>query len=155
MPVETERKFLVRKDLWYALAKPAGIDIRQGYLVTKPEMTIRVRITDTEAWITIKGAAQQGSRQEFEYSIPHNEAVEILDSFTSAKIEKTRYRIDFAGKTWEVDEFFGQNDGLVIAEIELDRITDEVEYPHWLGEEVTEDHRYSNSALSEHPFLSW
>lgn len=152
---EIERKFLVRKDLWYAIRKPPGIDMVQGYLVTAPDKTIRVRITENNAWLTIKGAAENAARLEYEFPVPHTDALELLDAFTVNRVEKTRYRIEFAGKTWEIDEFFGKNEGLVIAEIELESENEEFQHPQWLGEEVTTDHRYSNSYLAEHPYKKW
>ena len=155
MPLEIERKFLVRKDLWYALHKPAGEDIIQGYLVSEPSLTIRVRVKDSNGFLTIKGPAHNATRLEYEYGIPHSEAIELLKTFTGNIIEKIRYRISFEGKTWEVDEFFGNNEGLIIAEIELTREDETFVHPQWLGEEVTEDKKYVNSALAVNPYKTW
>jgi CYTH domain-containing protein len=155
MALEIERKFLVRKDLWYALRKSSRTDIKQGYLSTDPEKIIRIRITDTSGFLTIKGAIKNRSRAEFEFPIPLEDALEILDQFTSSRIEKTRYKIEYEGKTWEVDEFFGDNEGLIIAEIELNSPDEPFEKPSWVGPEVTDDPRYYNAYLIEHPFLSW
>jgi CYTH domain-containing protein len=155
MPKEIERKFLVRKDLWYAQKKPQGTDIIQSYMVNEPDKVIRIRVTDTKGYLTIKGPAIDSTRYEFEYSVPRNEAMEIMDLFTKEKIEKIRYKIDFQNHFWEIDEFFGENDGLIMAEIELKSQDESFEIPSWLGEEVTHDHRYYNSYLSEHPFSSW
>ena len=155
MPLEIERKFLIVKDLWYALKKPVGEDITQAYLVNEPGRVIRIRVTASNAFITIKGPTENATRHEYEYSIPGEDALEILDLFGTNKIEKTRYRIEYHGHLWEVDEFFGENDGLVIAEIELKSPDEPFDKPPWLGEEVTEDHRYYNSYLSEHPYTKW
>jgi adenylate cyclase len=155
MPLEIERKFLVRKDLWYALHKPEGEDIIQGYLVSEPSLTIRVRVKNSSSFLTIKGPVHTATRMEYEYQIPKTDAVELLKAFAKNTIEKTRYRIGFEGKTWEVDEFFGDNEGLIIAEIELESEDETFVHPLWLGEEVTEDKKYFNSALAVHPYKSW
>lgn len=155
MPLEIERKFLVRKDLWYAILKPEGEDILQGYLVSEPSMTIRIRITKKECTLTIKGPAQNYSRKEFEFSIPEKDALEILAAFSMSKIEKTRYRVEFEAKTWEIDEFYGDNEGLIMAEIELKEEDEMIKLPQWLGEEVTADERYKNASLAAHPFKGW
>jgi adenylate cyclase len=155
MGKEIERKFLVRKDLWYAIAKPKGEDLIQGYLLSGQNLTIRIRFSDSNAWLTIKGPVKIITRDEYEYRIPRQDAVEILSQFPGEKIEKTRYRLDFEGHLWEIDEFFGKNDGLIIAEIELKREDEEFLRPAWLGEEVTMDHRYSNSQLAAFPYSKW
>ena len=155
MGVEIEHKFLVRKDLWYAIQKPAGVEILQGYLLTGPKKTIRVRIAGSQAFLTIKGPSLKASRAEYEYPIPFSEATELMQICIQPVIEKVRYRIEHAGKTWEVDEFYGENDGLIIAEIELKSINESYDKPAWVGEEVTEDPRYYNAYLAEHPFLTW
>jgi adenylate cyclase len=155
MHVETERKFLVRKDLWFAVQKPQGVEIIQGYLVSDPSLSIRVRITGTNCFLTIKGPSQNASRAEYEISIPHKDALEILETFTTARIEKTRYRLPYEGKLWEIDEFFGDNEGLIIAEIELLTEDELFRSPAWVGEEVTTDERYKNSSLARHPYNKW
>jgi|WetSurMetagenome_2_1015567.scaffolds.fasta_scaffold364418_2 adenylate cyclase len=155
MNQEIEHKYLVRKDLWYAIQKPAGTDIRQGYLVTDAEKTIRVRIAGFHAFLTIKGPTKNASRSEFEYPIPLTEAEELLKLCTIPLIEKVRYRIEFSGKTWEVDEFFGENEGLILAEIELTSVDEKYERPAWVGDEVTSDHRYYNAYLAQYPFSKW
>jgi adenylate cyclase len=155
MGVEIERKFLIEKDLWYALKKPAGNSLQQAYLVNEPGKVIRIRVTDSSAFITIKGPAVNISRPEFEFQIPKSEALLIMDQFAKTRIDKTRYKIDFGGKIWEVDEFWGDNEGLIIAEIELKSEDEEFALPPWIGPEVTHDHRYYNSYLAEHPFQSW
>ena len=155
MNQEIEHKYLVRKDLWFAVHKPNGVNIRQGYLQTDPEKTIRIRTTGTTAFLTIKGPSKNATRSEFEYPIPPDEAEELLKLCTLPVIEKVRYRMEVAGKIWEVDEFFGANDGLILAEIELRSPDETYEKPAWIGEEVTQDHRYHNSCLADHPFSSW
>jgi CYTH domain-containing protein len=148
---EIERKFLVRKDLWYAIQKPEGDTIQQGYLVSEPEKTVRIRVSSASGFITIKGLTDNATRDEYEYPIPRKDAVDLLEKFVTNRIDKVRYRIAFKGKTWEVDEFFGGNEGLIIAEIELNDPLESFEKPAWIGEEVTKDHRYSNSWLAENP----
>jgi adenylate cyclase len=152
---EIEHKYLVRKDLWYAVQKPEGVDIRQGYLLTDPDKTIRIRISGKDGFLTIKGASENASRAEYEYSIPLAEAEELLQLCTSHVIEKVRYRMEHAGKIWEVDEFFGENEGLILAEIELRFTEEKYEKPAWVGEEVTSDPRYYNAYLAQQPFLGW
>ena len=155
MGVEIERKFLIEKDLWYALKKPSGILVQQAYLVNEPEKVIRIRVTDSSGYLTIKGPAIHATRSEYEFPIPKTEAKEIINQFTKVRIDKTRYKIVFEGKTWEVDEFWGDNEGLIIAEIELKSEEEQFTKPAWIGPEVTEDPRYYNSYLSEHPYTSW
>ena len=155
MPIEIEHKYLVRKDLWYAIQKPAGTEIRQGYLLSDEGKTIRVRIAGTKAYLTIKGPSVDASRAEFEYEIPVKEAEELLRLFAGNVIEKIRYTIGLLGKTWEVDEFFGKNEGLILAEIELQSPEEIYKKPAWLGDDVTNDPRYYNAYLAEHPFNDW
>ena len=155
MALEIERKFLIEKDLWYALKKPSGVLIQQGYLVNEPGKVIRIRVTDTSGYLTIKGPTVNATRSEYEFPIPKMEAIQILDQFTKVRIDKTRYNIEFEGKTWEVDEFWGDNEGLIIAEIELKSENEDFKKPAWIGTEVTKDHRYYNSYLSEHPYNTW
>ena len=155
MKQETEHKYLVRKDLWYAVPKPVGTDIRQGYLLTDPKKTIRIRLSGNDAFLTLKGASANATRAEYEYPIPLSDANELLLLCTAPVIEKTRYRMEHAGKTWEVDEFFGENEGLILAEIELRFAGEKYEKPAWVGEEVTSDPRYYNAYIAEHPFTAW
>src|ERR1700712_600540 len=112
MGVEIERKYLILQEKWDKLVKPEGLFFRQGYLLTDPKKTIRVRLTKNAAYLTIKGLSVGASRPEFEYKIPEDEAKELLDNLTVAEIEKVRYKITFADKIWEVDEFLGDNLGL-------------------------------------------
>jgi adenylate cyclase len=155
MSFEIERKFLIEKDLWYAIKKPSGVLIQQAYLVNEPGKVIRIRVTESTGYLTIKGPAINATRPEYEFPVPKTEAIQIMDQFTKASIVKTRYKIEFDGKTWEVDEFWGDNEGLIIAEIELKSENEQFIKPSWIGMEVTNDHRYYNSYLSEHPYHSW
>ena len=155
MGKEIERKFLVRRDLWYAFRKPVGINIVQAYIVNEAGKVIRIRVAGESGFITIKGPVKEFTREEFEYPLPLPDAMKLMELFTVKRIEKTRYRIHFQNHLWEVDEFYGENDGLIIAEIELKSQEEAFETPSWLGEEVTFDHRYFNSYFSDHPFNSW
>ena len=150
MATETERKFLVIGDAWRDAA--AGELLCQGYLSKDPERAVRVRIAGDHAWLTIKGRGEHISRPEFEFEIPANEASELMLLCLAGVIEKTRYRIDHAGHVWEVDEFHGDNEGLVMAEVELDRADISPELPSWAGREVSDDARYFNSQLSIVPY---
>lgn len=117
---------------------------------------MRVRIAGSKAYLTIKGAVTGIVRHEYEYSVPLNEANEMLDKLCRPPlIEKTRYEIEYGGKTWEVDVFSGDNEGLVVAEIELESETQVVELPPWVGEEVSHDQRYFNFNLVQHPYKNW
>jgi adenylate cyclase len=155
MGVEIERKFLVDNGKWQQVNKPAGTHYRQGYLSNNNNHTLRVRTTDKQGFITIKGATSGISRKEFEYQIPVEDGIELLDNFAVSEVEKIRYRIEFEGKLWEVDEFFGDNAGLITAEIELKHETEEFKQPGWIVREVSDDKRYYNSTLSVHPFNKW
>ena len=153
MRMEFERKFLVSNDSWQAEAGE-GLFCRQGYLVSDPEKTVRIRIMGQEAFLTIKGATQGIGRPEFEYKIPADDAEELLKRCGSL-IEKTRYIIPHAGMVWELDVFAGKNEGLVLAEIELPEAAREFELPPWAGREVSDDNRYYNACLAQHPFSEW
>lgn len=155
MGVEIERKYLVNKDKWNRLDKGAGILYRQGYLLVDPEKTIRVRLGDNRGFITIKGLTIGASRLEYEYEIPAREAMELLDKFCPSDISKIRYKIIHAGKLWEVDEFLGNNEGLIVAEIELTSEQETFDLPDWVGEEVTDQTKYYNASLSIKPYKSW
>ncbi len=155
MGVEIERKFLVDHEKWAKLKKPKGKHYRQGYLLNRDHKTIRVRVTDTQGFITLKGPSSGISRKEFEYKIPVDDGNQLLDSFALSEVEKVRYRIKHAGKLWEVDVFMGENEGLIMAEIELESDTDKFDLPDWVTIEVSDDERYYNSYLSEHPFRQW
>ncbi|GAB2690257.1 CYTH domain-containing protein [Mucilaginibacter koreensis] len=155
MGVEIERKFLVNAGQWQQLDKPVGTPFEQGYLVSDAQRTVRVRATDKHGYITIKGATQGFSRSEYEYEIPVTEARELIERLTQNSVKKVRYCIEYAGKTWEVDDFKDQNAGLLMAELELDSEDEKFELPPWVDAEVTGDKRYYNSYLSEHPFQQW
>lgn len=155
MGVEIERKFLVKKEQWAAEQPAKSQQLRQAYLSDDPDKTIRVRTADEKGFLTIKGRAKGISRQEFEYEIPLDEAHELINNFASAVVEKIRHYITYEGKLWEVDEFKGLNEGLMVAEIEL---VDEAEYfalPPWIALEVTDDPRYLNAKLARLPFQQW
>ena len=155
MGVEIERKFLVKKELWAALEKPLGKHYRQGYLMNSEDRVVRVRIAGDHGFITIKGAAQGISRLEYEYEIPKSDAEEMLERFQPEGTEKIRYRIpEDSGLVWEVDEFLGANEGLIVAEIELTNEDQSFTRPHWLDQEVTHDERYANSNLALRPMNS-
>ena len=130
------------------------LTLRQGYLANTPARNVRVRIADREAFLTIKAQADGISRLEFEYPIPIEDAQALLALCTGV-IEKYRHHVMHAGHLWEIDEFLGQNAGLIVAEIELSAKSEVFEHPVWLGQEVTQDTRYLNSQLSQHPFSTW
>lgn len=153
MGTEIERKFLVAGDGWKAGA--AGRRLRQGYLSFDPDRTVRVRIAGERAWLNIKGRTEGIRRLEFEYEIPVADAVQLLDLSQAAVIDKTRYLVEHGDRTWEVDEFHGENEGLVVAELEVRDERDEFERPSWLGAEVSGDPRYYNARLARHPFREW
>jgi adenylate cyclase len=153
--LEIERKFLIRKDLWYAVHKPEGEILQQGYLVAEPGKTVRIRVSPSSGFLTIKGPSENATRDEFEYRIPREDALALLDKFVTRRVDKIRYTIVFKDKTWEIDEFFGASEGLIVAEIELDDPRESFEKPAWIGEEVTEDPRYSNAYLAGHPYCEW
>ncbi|NLF96631.1 MAG: CYTH domain-containing protein [Candidatus Riflebacteria bacterium] len=154
MGKEIERKYLVRSTEWKNLAK--GTSYRQGYLSTVKERTVRVRTIDDKGFLTIKGITVGASRAEYEYEIPAADANAMLSNLCEKPlIEKNRYKIAHAGLTWEVDEFFGDNDGLIVAEVELTSEDQKIELPAWIGEEVTSDPRYFNSNLTKNPYKNW
>jgi adenylate cyclase len=153
MGVEIERKFLLDGDGWRALGQP--VLLRQGYLSLDPARVVRVRVEGGKAYITIKGKSKGASRGEWEYPIPLTDANELLKLSEQPIIEKYRRQIEFAGNEWEVDEFTGANQGLLLAEIELDSEDQAFDKPDWIGEDVTHDKRYYNSNLVKHPFSSW
>lgn len=155
MGVEIERKYLVHQDEWMQLEKPEGEHYRQGYLLTDPTKTIRVRQTSNKGFLTIKGISVGATRPEYEYEIPFGEAQELLDQFAVAELSKIRYLIKFEGKVWEVDEFLGDNKGLMVAEIELESENEFFQVPVWIDREVTGEEKYYNSNLTIHPFKDW
>ena len=154
MAKEIERKFLVNGDAWRALAK--GTTYRQGYLNSAKERTVRVRIADGRAFLTIKGITVGATRSEYEYEIPLDDGKAMLDTLAEKPlIEKMRYKIPVGNVTWEIDEFLGENVGLIIAEVELKGADQTFDKPVWLGDEVTSDPRYFNANLIKNPFTRW
>ena len=154
MGIEIEKKFLLKGSEWKQLA--AGTAYRQGYLSSVKERTVRVRTINDKGFLTIKGISVGAVRQEYEYEIPVEDANALLDELCEKPIiEKNRYKVEHGGFTWEIDEFFGENDGLVVAEIELESEDQLFERPKWVGEEVTGDARYFNSNLIKHPYCRW
>jgi len=154
MPQEIERKFLVKDSRYRQLGH--YLHIRQGFLSTGKERVVRVRIHGKKAFLTIKGISTGISRAEYEYKIPVADAKYMLENLCiQPTIEKYRYNVNVEGFTWEIDEFTGENEGLIIAEIELKSTDQEFPKPEWIGKEVTGDVRYYNANLVEKPFKSW
>ncbi len=159
MPVEIERKFLVEGRPWEEFSSECA-DLIQGYLNTDPRATIRVRIEADRsgmrsATLTIKGLSRGPSRSEYEYPVPVNDAEAMLREMAQHSLIKRRWFIRIAGHEWHVDEFLGDNTGLVTAEIEMSSENDAVDLPPWVGMEITNDHRYSNANLAMNPFTFW
>jgi adenylate cyclase len=155
MPVEIEHKYLVNKELWLKEQPRKGEHIRQGYITNEPEKTVRVRTINQRAYITVKGETHGASRDEYEFRIPLNEANELLDKFCGDVIEKTRYKVRYRRRTWEVDVFEGPNEGLILAEIELSSENQKYKAPVWAEQNVTGEMKYYNSFLAERPFSVW
>ena len=154
MGKEIERKYLIKDDTWRKDA--SGTTYRQGYLSTVKERTVRVRTIDDKGFLTIKGITIGATRREYEYEIPTVDANEMLDELCEKPIiEKTRFKISHAGLTWEIDEFAGVNQGLIVAEVELESEDQNINFPPWVGEEVSGDPRYFNSNLIANPFANW
>ena len=155
MASELERKFLVNREAW-PTPPDSGVLYRQGYLSVDPERTVRVRIAGEDAFLTVKGLTRGIERLEFEYLIPVADAAVMLDELcVKPLVEKTRYQIPVGRFTWEVDEFLGDNEGLMLAEVELRDKDALVEFPQWAGKEVSDDPRYFNSNLSRNPYSRW
>lgn len=154
MGKEIERKFLIEEDDGWKRVETKAY--RQGYLNTTKERTVRVRTIGEKGYLTIKGVTKGATRLEFEYEIAVEDAQQMLDELCERPlIEKTRRKIEYSGFTWEIDEFFGENDGLVIAEIELEDEGQNFDKPSWIKEEVTDDPRYFNANLVKHPYSQW
>jgi len=154
MGKEIERKFLVRDDSFRSLAQ--GTRYRQGYLNSVKERVVRVRTIDDKGFLTIKGITTGATRAEYEYEIPVKEAEAMLDELCEQPlIEKNRYKIAHKGFTWEVDEFFGENQGLILAEVELESEDQSYDKPEWITDEVTGDPKYFNSNLIQNPYKNW
>lgn len=155
MLYEIEKKFIVMKEWWDVSMATSHHSIVQGFLLNTPEMIVRVRIQDDSGFLTIKGKQINATRPEFEYKIPVEDARALLAMKDTPIIEKTRHLVTYKDKTWEVDEFHGENQGLIIAELELENEEETFEKPVWAGKDVTEDFKYTNAQLCLHPFSKW
>ena len=154
MGKEIERKFLAKGEAWRGLVP--GVLYRQGYLCSAKEHTVRVRVAGKKAFLTIKGLTVGATRAEYEYEIPVADAQAMLDGLAEKPlIEKIRHKIPYSGLIWEVDEFLGDNAGLIVAEVELGSEEQTFVKPAWVGKEVSDDPRYFNSNLARHPFRQW
>lgn len=155
MPTEIERKYLVISEAWRSAAG-RGRGIRQAYLAETDRAAIRVRVLDDgRASLTIKSARPGLSRAEYEYPLPSSDARELIELKQGSVVEKTRFPVPHAGHAWEVDVYSGENEGLVVAEIELDNEEEAFDRPPWLGREVTGEARYYAARLAQNPFRSW
>ncbi len=155
MAVEIERKFLVENDLWRAHVVSSS-ELKQAYISNQINATVRVRISGDKAFLTIKGPTSGISRDEFEYAIPVDDAKLMLDlRHAGVVIEKTRHKVRCGEHIWDLDIFYGENEGLRLAEVELKSETEEFQLPEWAGAEVTGDCRYANSRLAEEPYCNW
>jgi CYTH domain-containing protein len=154
MAKEIERKFLVNNSEYKNMSE--GVLIKQGYICHNPKTVVRIRTFGDMGFLTIKGEVFGLSRDEFEYTIPRFDAEEMLDRLcTKTIIEKMRFQLEYKGNIWIVDEFKGLNEGLVVAEIELESEVQKFECPEWIAEEVTYDYRYTGSSLSVNPYTKW
>ena len=154
MTVEIERRFLIENDKWHQYADEPLL-LKQAYLSVEKERTVRVRIVGQRAWLTLKGYISELSRSEFEYEIPLADAEKMMETMCPFKMEKYRYRVEFEGFVYEIDEYFGDNAPLIVAEIELPSEDTEFPKPSWLGKEITADGKFTNAYLSKHPYSSW
>lgn len=154
MGVEIERKFLVANDNWRVCGESQPY--RQGYISSSKECVVRLRTVGDKGYLTVKGGSKGISRLEYEYEIPVQECLEMMEKLAAGTIiEKKRCRVEYKGSTWEIDEFEGANKGLIIAEIELEHPDQSFEKPEWLGTEVSGDPRYFNSNLAVRPYSKW
>ncbi len=154
MGKEIERKFLVTSNDFKKNCNRERY--RQGFLSIDPERVVRIRSTASRAYLTLKGKRNSMMRKEFEYEIPMADALEILSQLCIKPIiEKYRYKIKIGNHLWEIDEFLGANKGLIIAEVELQNEKEAIDWPHWVGREVTNDSRYYNNNLVQNPYQSW
>ncbi|RDH86023.1 MAG: adenylate cyclase [endosymbiont of Galathealinum brachiosum] len=155
MPIEIERKFLLVNTDWREQVT-SSYRIRQGYMGEIDKASVRIRVQGDKANINIKSATLSMRRMEYEYEIPLIEAQEMLDQLCKQpQVDKTRFIVEQGKFKWEIDEFYGENEGLLVAEIELDDENETFDKPDWVGEEVTEDPRYYNVNLIKHPFKNW
>ncbi|MBD1864572.1 MULTISPECIES: CYTH domain-containing protein [Trichocoleus] len=162
MATEIERKFLVKPEEWQQFQQRSDPTLlsstryRQGYISSSVSKTVRIRVAGDRGFITIKGPTVGYSRSEFEYSIPLADAEAMLDQLCEPPlIEKTRHRVAWDNLVWEVDEFAGENQGLMVAEVELSDTNQAITLPDWVGEEVSDDPRYFNASLAKHPYSRW
>jgi CYTH domain-containing protein len=154
MPTEIERKFLVTGDRWREGA--IGDRFQQGYITADKTKSVRVRVVGDRGFLTIKGQTVGVTRAEFEYPIPVEDALELLHTLCEPPlIQKTRYKIEYAGVLWEIDQFEADNAGLILAEVELSDANQPLELPDWVGKEVSHDPRYYNTNLAKHPYSQW
>lgn len=154
MGVEIERKFLLRGDGWRTQVS-RSVPMRQGYLSGEGRASVRVRLEGAAARLNIKAAVIGARRAEYEVPLPVADAREILETLCVGRVEKTRHYVELDGLTWEIDEFEGENAGLVVAEVELERADQAFERPDWLGREVTNERAYYNHALALKPYRRW
>ena len=154
MSIGIERKFQVVSNTWKNHVS-GQFQLKQGYLQSAPERTVRIRTSNKEGFITIKGKTEGITRTEYEYPIPFSEALSLLALSENPPIEKVRYLVSHGSLTWEVDVFEGLNSGLVLAEVELQHENQEIDLPDWIGAEVSSDPKFYNSTLSAHPFSTW
>ena len=154
MATEIERKYLLKNDSWKQEVSSKN-KIIQGYLSSKPERTVRIRITKNKGFVTIKSKNIGSLRKEFEYEIPIEDAKELILLCEKPIIQKTRYIVEYSSHIWEIDIFEGENQGLEVAEIELSQENEEFSIPDWIGPEVTNESKYYNSQLIINPFMNW
>jgi len=155
MAMEIEHKFLIRDERWRREVE-RSVRMRQGYLTSDAHCSVRVRIAGDQGHLNIKSGTLGIQRSEYEYPIPLAEAEEILDTLCEQPLlEKTRHFVRFGGHLWEIDEFEGDNTGLIVAEVELSRVDEPFDRPDWLGADVSHDIRYYNSQLARHPYRTW
>lgn len=155
MPLEIERKFLLADERWRMEVSSTCV-MRQGYLAAPGgKASVRVRLEGERAKLNIKAAVLGAARAEYEYEIPVAQAQEMLDTICVGQVDKTRHYVERDGLTWEIDEFHGDNAGLLVAEVELQRVDQPVPRPDWLGAEVTHEVRYYNQQLAMNPYRSW
>lgn len=155
MALEIERKYLVVNDKWRNGVVHRS-EMKQGYLANAPNASVRVRISGSEARLTIKGRSKGISRSEYEYAIPLQDADELMsEHLAGAVVEKVRYKVQCGDHVWDLDVFAGANQGLIMAEVELSAEDEDFQLPEWAGEEVSGDSRYYNASLSSHPYCDW
>jgi len=155
MALEIEHKFLLKNDEWRSSINKS-IEYKQGYLISDSKRSVRIRISNDQAWLNIKSATIGTTRQEYEYEIPTSDGIEMLNTLCEKPfIEKTRHLVVYKQHTWEIDVFTGDNEGLTVAEIELSKTGEHFERPPWLDTEVTDQKRYYNNSLCKNPFKNW